>query len=843
MRNKIDYGIDLGTTNSAIARMENGVPTIKKSDTLKDTFPSCINFTRRKDILVGDSAFNQMKNDSARALKTFETGKTNTFTEFKRTMGTTHSYESTHMNKSFLSEELSAEVIKTLKSVVTDENISSIVITVPAKFLNPQNEATIKAAKLLGFKQVQLLQEPVAAATAYGLSSASKDGFWLVFDFGGGTFDAALVKSEEGILSVKDTDGDNWLGGKNLDEAIVDQIIIPYLQENFAIDFVLEDSQKKELLRAAVKFFAEEAKNQMSFKDKFHILSQLGDLPFEDENGDEPEIDIEVTQKDMENVLSPIFQKAIDITKELLKRNNLKGSDLGALILVGGPTYSPILRRMLKEQVTDNVDTSVDPMTVVAKGAALFASTISVSDEVKEKTRDKTKLQLDIKYEATTVELDEMLNIKVLKEKTIGTFPDKVYADVVRFDGAWSSGKKLIGERATIIDLLLVEGRSNSFEIQVYDELGNKLESQPHQFSILQGIGGLDGMQVLPYHIGIGKFFDTEEKDLFMPVKGLEKSKKVPTTGVINGLKTRSAIRPGMIKDIIRIPIYQGDYNADGTNPVLNNFINEIIISGESMPALLPEGSAVDITIKVDRSQIMQFSAYFPLLNHTEELQVEIKATKPPTEEELTNEISKAKKTAQKVNAADVTTKLENLEEQLENEKGSADGKMKILDGLRKELLKLDSAEKQAEWPKVEQELKDAFYEFQDLIAKIKANNDDENLNMDMVEAHIQEYKKTIEQVIKDKNIREAKHMISEIGSLDFNLRNAVSGNAMDVELLRHLNDSFSSFHWKDPNKARQLVNQGLQLANAGNTSAIRPILIQIIGLIPDNEKPKDTLE
>jgi len=627
-----------------------------------------------------------------------------------------------------------------------------------------------------------------------------------------------------------------------LDEAIVDQIIIPYLQENFAIDFVLEDSQKKELLRAAVKFFAEEAKNQMSFKDKFHILSQLGDLPFEDQNGDEPEIDIEVTQKDMEKVLSPIFQKAIDITKELLKRNNLKGSDLGALILVGGPTYSPILRRMLKEQVTDKVDTSVDPMTVVAKGAALFASTISVSDEVKEKTRDKTKLQLDIKYEATTVELDEMLNIKVLKEKTIGTFPDKVYADVVRFDGAWSSGKKIISERAAIIDLLLVEGRSNSFEIQVYDEHGNKLESQPHQFSILQGIGGLDGMQVLPYHIGIGKFFDTEEKDLFMPVKGLEKSKKVPTTGVINGLKTRSAIRPGMIKDIIRIPIYQGDYNAEGTNPVLNNFINEIIISGESMPALLPEGSDVDITIKVDRSQIMQFSAYFPLLNHTEELQVDIKATKPPTEDELTKEISKAKKTAKKVNAADVTTKLETLEEQLENEKGSADGKMKILDGLRKELLKLDSAEKQAEWPKIEQELKDAFYEFQDLIAKIKANNDDENLNMEMVEAHIQEYKKTIEQVIKDKNIREAKHLISEIGSLDFNLRNAVSGNAMDVQLLHHLNDSFSSFHWKDPNKARQLVNQGLNLATAGNTSAIRPILIQIIGLIPDNEKPKDTL-
>ena len=196
MRNKIDYGIDLGTTNSAVARMENGVPTIKKSDTLKDTLPSCIHFNKRQDILVGDTAFNVMKNDNTRALKTFEKGKTNTFIEFKRTMGTTHSYDCSNMSKSITPEELSSEILKKLKSFVQDENISSIVITVPAKFLNPQNEATMQAAKLAGFKHIELLQEPVAAATAYGLGSKNKDGFWLVFDFGGGTFDAALIKAD-----------------------------------------------------------------------------------------------------------------------------------------------------------------------------------------------------------------------------------------------------------------------------------------------------------------------------------------------------------------------------------------------------------------------------------------------------------------------------------------------------------------------------------------------------------------------------------------------------------------------------------------------------------------------
>ncbi|MBN8707339.1 MAG: Hsp70 family protein [Bacteroidetes bacterium] len=842
MRNKIDYGIDLGTTNSAIARMENGVPTIKKSETLKDTTPSCINFNRRQDILVGDPAFNVMKNDSARALKTFEKGKTNTFIEFKRTMGTTHSYECSNMSKSFSPEELSSEILKKLKSLVQDENISSIVITVPAKFLNPQNEATMQAAKLAGFKHIELLQEPVAAATAYGLDSKSKDGFWLVFDFGGGTFDAALIKAEEGILAVKDTDGDNWLGGKNLDEAIVDQIIIPNLQENFAIDFVIDDPSKKELLRAAVKFEAEVAKNNLSFKDKVHILSNLGDLPFEDENGEEPVIDLEVTQQDLENVFSPIFQKAIDITKGLLKRNNLKGPDLGALILVGGPTYSPILRRMLKEQITEKVDTSVDPMTVVAKGAALFASTISVSDEVKETTRDKTKLQLDIKYEATTVELDEMVNLKVLKDKTTGTFPEKIYTDIVRFDGAWSSGKKLIGEKATIVDVFLIEGRSNSFEIYVYDEAGNKLECQPHQFSIMQGIGGLDKMQVLSYHIGIGKYFSEFNKDLFAHVKGLEKNKSLPVTGVRNGLKTRSAIRPGLIMDVIRIPIYQGDYNAEGTNPVLNNWVTDVIITGETMPGLLPVDSDVDITIKVDNSQLMKFTAYFPLLNHTEELEIEIKKTEPPTEELLTKEISKAKHTAQKVNANDISEKLEALEEQLDNEKGSADGKMKILDGLRKELLKLDSAEKIAEWPKVEQELKDAFYELEDLIEKIKANNDDGDFNMEKIETHIHEYKNSIELIIREKNLKSAKELTEEIEGLEIELRNTVSGGEVDKRRLEYHDREFNSLQWKDKHKARLLVNQGLKMIQDGKTGQLKPLIHQIWDLRIDPEGDRDTL-
>jgi molecular chaperone DnaK len=435
-----------------------------------------------------------------------------------------------------------------------------------------------------------------------------------------------------------------------------------------------------------------------------------------------------------------------------------------------------------------------------------------------------------------------MINVQVLKEKTEGIIPNKVFIDFVRGDAAWSSGKKLIStDKKTLLDIKLAEG-SNQFEILAYDEKGTRIECQPNSINILQGIGGLDTLSTLPYNIGIAKYFKEEDRDLFLSIPGLERTKRVPATGVRNDLKTRKQIRPGKQEDIIRIPIYMGERYADGTNPILNKWIYDVIITGETIPKLLPEGSDVEITIKVDRSEKMIFSAYFPLIEHSEELEIDIKNAEPPKLDFLQSEIHKAIRTAKKINDTDALANLEKLEGDVQKSGVTNDGKLQILDNLRKELLKLEEAEKKAEWPKVEQELKDAFFELEDLIEKIKANSDDDDLNMDKVEAHIQEYRKTIEQVIKDKNTKEAKHLISEIGSLDFNLRNAVTGNAMDVQYLKHIDSDFNSYHWKDRNKARQLCNQGLQMATSGNTGGIRNILVQLIALMPDDEKPKDTL-
>jgi len=488
---------------------------------------------------------------------------------------------------------------------------------------------------------------------------------------------------------------------------------------------------------------------------------------------------------------------------------------------------------MLREQITENVDTSVDPMTVVAKGATLYASTIDITEEIQDVTRDTTKLQLDVKYEASSVETMELVNIKVLKDKSTSTVPAELFAEIVRSDGAWSSSKTKIGEKAALVEVQLVEGRSNPFTINVYDRQGNRIDCEPNSFTIIpEGIPPAP----LPYHICIVKHFADEEKDLIMPIKGLEKNNRYPATGVVNGLKTRRSIRPGIAADKILIPIYQGDYNAEKSNPELNNLIFSVEITGENLPALLPENSDVDITIKVDKSGLMKFSAYFPTLDHTEELEIPIKPIEAPETSELAQKIANAKRTARTVNANDILERLEQLENQLENEKGSADGKMKILDSLRKELLQLEKLEKAVEFPKIEQALKDAYFEMEDLIRKIKERGDEDKLNIDRVDAQLQDFKQKVDAAIRNKNRGEAKELIQEIHSFDFNLRNAVTDNAMDVQFLQQFNQQFNQFHWTNPAKARQLINQGLTMVTNGNNN-VRPILVELVQLLPQEER------
>ncbi|MCB0537710.1 MAG: Hsp70 family protein [Bacteroidetes bacterium] len=830
-RTKIDYGIDLGTTNSAISRMENGEPTIKKTDMQADTMPSCVYINKKKAIQIGQTAYNALKRQKLNAMKSWDSEDDNAFIEFKRTMGTDKVYESSNLEKDLSSEELSAEVLKTLKSFVKDENVNSIVITVPAAFKNNQKEATREAAKLAGFNHIELLQEPVAASMAYGLDSAKKDGFWLVFDFGGGTFDAALLKVEEGIMKVIDTEGDNYLGGKNLDFAIVDEIILPYIQDNFVIDSILADDTKKQILRNAMKFYAEETKIKLSFNDTHNILSDLGDIPGEDDEGEEFELDITVTQADITKALAPVFQKAIDVSLSLLERNNLKGSSLDSLILVGGPTFSPVLRKMLEEQIC-KPDTSVDPMTVVSKGAALYASTVDVSEEVREQTRDKTKVQLEIANESSTVETEEYVPIKILADKTEGEIPDKVFVEVTRGDKAWSSGKVEINTIGEVVEIQLNEGKTNLFEVALYDDKGNILECEPTSFSVIQG--SKIGSATLAYNIGIEIKSKATGKIIFSTLKNLEKNKSIPAVGTRNGLKTQKQIRPGMDSDFIKIPIYEGEHNAEGTRAIYNDHVKDIIISGSDLPSLLPENSDVDLTVNIDRSEKITVNAFFPYLDFTYEATVERTVSSIETSW-LANEIRKAKGSITELKQdgnsnngqlQKVEAELEQIEKSFENNKNDVDGKQEVLTNLRKSLKTIDELNETTEWPKLEETLKEEFYRLE------KVNND---LGNDKTTQVVNQFRSQLDEIIRAKDVKLGNVLLEEINSFFVQLTFIYQL----IGFVRHHNDNFGSYNWKDSNRARTLLNRGLQIIGENpDVDELHPVVISLIDLLPNDERP-----
>lgn len=832
VRIKMKYGIDLGTTNSAICRMENGEPRIIKADDQKDIMPSCVSFRKRKDssfIKVGQTAYNDLRQDRSRATKNW-TYEKNVFIEFKRTMGLDTRYYSPNMGKEFTSEDLSAEVLKTLKSFVNDDNIMSCVITIPAKFTPDQIAATKRAANMAGITHCELLQEPIAAAMAYGLTSESKNGHWIVFDFGGGTFDAAVLNVEDGIIQVTDTEGDNYLGGKNLDYAIVDDIFIPYLDNEFSIDTILDDDNNRSLLRNALKYYAEVAKNELSFKDETEVLSQINEYG-EDDDGVEIELDMKISRQDLVEVFTPIFQKAVDITKDLIKRNNLEGR-LDKLILVGGPTFSPILRNMLREQVTDNIDTSIDPMTAVAKGAALYAS--GIESEVTDKL-DEGTVALDVQYNSNSVEELEFVSVKLLPKDSTGNVPDRVFVEFNRGEGGWSSGRMEITEMGDVVECQLLTGRANSFSIHTYDEFGNPLSCFPNEITIIQGTAV--GNAILPRNIGIEAHDETLAKDVFIPLKGLEKNKQLPAVGVRNGLKIPKRLRPGNADDRLVIPVYIGENDAEGTSAIYNDHVFDVVVTGDDIPALVPEDSDIDITIHVDMSQMMKLEVYFPAIGETVEKDIEIDA-RSVDEEELRSRFSEAEEYLQKLGdlpsvaeseTAAIAARYSDIDNRFDNEITSDDGKMHLLADLRSLFRDMEKIEKNHEWDFLETELRQSF-------ARLDNANGKHGHKYD---AQVADLRKRTDDVIRSRNVSMGRQLLEDIKEVYI----SCTFISYLVGFIRYYDNNFHTMPWKNSNVARTHINNGKRIISSGHMDVeeLRQECVLVLEQldIPENEKPK----
>ena len=418
-------GIDLGTSNSAAAVMQGGKPTLvpaaEGTTVAGKAFPSVVAFSKDGELLVGEPARRQAV-----------TNPDNTIREAKRKMGEDFVFKI--QGKEYKPQQISAFILQKIKrdaEAFTGDTINKAVITVPAYFNDNQRQATKDAGTIAGLDVVRIINEPTSAALAFGLDKSKEDMKILVFDLGGGTLDVTIMEMGGGVFEVMSTSGDTKLGGVDMDVAITDYVIDEFRKKE-GID-LSSDSQAKERVRAD----SEKAKIELST-----VMETEINIPF---IAPGKNLEVKLTRAKLEDLVASIVQRCKPSVDKALEDAKLSTSDITKIVLIGGPTRMPIVKKFVNDTIGKEPEGGVDPMEAVAFGAAIQAGIISgdvTSDIV---LLDVTPLTLGIETLGGVREpiIERNTTIPTSKDKTFTTAADNQTAVTINV---------VQGERPMVVD-------------------------------------------------------------------------------------------------------------------------------------------------------------------------------------------------------------------------------------------------------------------------------------------------------------------------------------------------------------------------------------------------------
>lgn len=592
MSRMINFGIDLGTTNSLIAKFERGkVEVFKNPVGFKESLPSVVGF-RNDRVLVGDQARTYIEKD-ARSVAS----------RFKRKMGTTEALKIKSLAANKTPVELSAIVLKELKGFVhSGEKVEAAVITIPASFDTVQSNATKEAGLAAGFKHVVLLQEPIAASLAYANREGSDDlrnSQWLVYDFGGGTFDVALVRIVEGELTVVDHEGDNYLGGGDFDALVVANLFVPELDRRGRFENLLQEMKsergKYNTLYHVLLKHAEDAKVELSSKTSAEV--DLGMLDLEDDDGKSIDAILTITRSEFEALIRSSVDGTVEMMKRILTRNSLQPADLLFTLMVGGSTYVPYVRQRVHELMGIPVNTSIDPTNAVAVGAAYFAGSKEyVEGGSSSAPKGERRLRIRAVYNRSSQEPEETFSAKVE-----GDYAGLSYR-IRREDGGYDSGLKKLSPRI-IEDLPLLDGQFNLFRFDVVDDQNSPVDTGLDSIQIAQGRYSVAG-QMLPEDISL-VIDDVALRDTRLQ-RVFARNTVLPSQAKLTREIGKTIVKGS--EDLLRILVVEGpsDHHSSTNKP-----IGSLQIGGAQLSRDLMKGTEVDLTFGMSESRDLTVSAYF----------------------------------------------------------------------------------------------------------------------------------------------------------------------------------------------------------------------------------------